>query len=80
MLLIWISRNHVQKYNQKPDSDRLIKYRMNHLYQDSTEHSYQKILFAEALLEAKLYFRSYTIKTIIYLGSYICSYEYHLKT
>ena len=53
---------------------------MNQLYQDYIDHSYQKELRAEAFLEAKLYFQSYTIKTIIYLGSYICSYEHHLKT
>ena len=79
MFLIWISKNHVQ-YNQKLYSDRLIKYHMNHLYQDFTEHSYQKVLCAETFLEAKLYFRSYTLEAIIYLGSYICSYEHRLKT
>ena len=79
MLVIWISRNHAQ-CNQKLYSDWLIKYHMTHLYQDSTDHSYQKVLCAEAFLEDKLYFQSYTIKAIIYLGSYICSYEHHLKT
>ena len=78
MLLIWISRNHVQ-YNQKLYSDRL-KHHMNHFYQDFTDHSYQIVLCAEAFLEAKLYFRSNTIKAIIYLGSYIWLYEHHLKT
>ena len=53
---------------------------MNHRYQDSTDHSYQKVLCAEAFLEAKLYFRSYTIKVITYLESYIWSYEHRLKT
>ena len=77
MLLIWISRNHVQ-YNQKIYSDRLNHY-INHFYQDFTNHSYQKVLCAEAFPEAKLYFRSYAIKTIIYLGSYIWLYEHHLK-
>ena len=79
MFLIWISRNHVQ-YNEKLYSDRLIKYHMNHLYQDSTDHSYQKLLCAQAFLETKFYFRSYTIKAGIYSGSYIWSYEHRLKT
>ena len=78
MLVICISRNHVQ-YNQNLYSDRLIKSHLNHLYEDSTDHSSQKVLFTQAFLEAKLYFRSYTIKAIIYLGSYIWSYEHHLK-
>ena len=54
MLLIWISRNHVQ-YNQKLYSDQL-KHHMNQFYQDFTDHSYQIVLCAEAFLEAKLYF------------------------
>ena len=58
MLVICISRNHVQ-YNQKLYSDRLTKYHMNYLYQDSTDDIYQKVLCAEAFLEAKLYFRSH---------------------
>ena len=57
MLLNWISRNHVQ-YNQKLYSDRL-KHHMNHIYQDFTDHSYQKGLCAEGFLEAKLYFRDH---------------------
>ena len=78
MLLIWISRNHVQ-YNQKLYSDRL-KHHMNHIYLDFTDHSYEKVLCTEAFLEAKLYFRSYTVKAIRYSGSYIWLYKYHLKT
>ena len=78
MLLLWISRNHVH-YNQNLYSDRL-KYHMNHFYQDFTDHSYKIVLCAKAFLEAKLYFRSNTIKAIIYLGSYIWLYEHHLKS
>ena len=78
MLLIWISRNHVQ-YNQKLYSDWL-KHHMNHFYQDFTDHTYQIVLCAEAFFEFKLYFRWNTIKPIIYLGLYTWLYEYHLKT
>ena len=53
---------------------------MNLIYLDFTNHSYEKVLYAEAFLEAKLYFRLYTVKTIIYLGSYIWLYEHHSKT
>ena len=53
---------------------------MNHIYLDFTDHSYEKVLCAEAFLEAKLYFRLYTVKVIIYSGSYISLYEHHLKT
>ena len=63
LLMLWISRNHAQYY-QNLYSDRFIKYQMNHLCQDSTDRSYQKVLCAEAFLEVKLYFRSYTIRAI----------------
>ena len=56
MLLIWISRCHVQ-YNQKLYTDWL-KHHMHPFYQDFTDHSYQIVLRAKAFLEAKLYFRS----------------------
>ena len=78
MFLIWISRNHVQ-YNQKFYSNQLKRHHMNQLYH-AVDHSYRKVSSAAAFLQAKLYFRSYTIKAIIYLGSYIWSYKHHLKT
>ena len=78
MLLIWISRSHIQ-YNQKLYSYRL-KHHMNPFYQDFIDYSYQIVLRAEAFLEAKLYFQLNAIEAINFLGSYVWLYKYHLNT